>query len=237
MHDKMHPPGLGAMTDGHRKVLALTHAMDGSQHGRLKRTASRVPCAGGCPGWRDRHASAYADGSRACGHDDGCWAGTYACSRVDPHAGGGVISDARSPGPISTPSGAGAEVGERFVDGHRSFTDLRPVNTRRMSRRPTSQRYGWAGDRSNRRSFHAGRHKSSRHAAARFILCAERLLWSGDAASVRAVFGLFHSPPGGPVRECRGAVPAPHAVHTCGKLCGLRSVADARGTRDGTRSR
>jgi hypothetical protein len=96
VHDKMHPPGFGAKADGCRKVLALTHAMDRGQQGRLKRTTSRVPCADGWPEWRGRHGSACADGSRAYGHDGGCWADTYACSRVVPHAGGGVISDARS---------------------------------------------------------------------------------------------------------------------------------------------
>jgi len=57
------------------------------------------------------------------------------------------------PGLRSASKCAGSKVGERVVDGHRSFTDLRPVNTRQVSRRPTPQRYGRVGSRSNRRSY------------------------------------------------------------------------------------
>jgi hypothetical protein len=166
VHDKMRPPGFDAMADGRGEVLAGAHAMDRSQQRRLRQTASRVPCADGWPEWHGRHASACAGGSRACGHGGGCWAGTYACSRVVPHAGGGVISDPSFPPRIGAPSGAVAQVWERGFDGHRSFTDLRPVNTRRVSRRPTSQRYGRAGDRSNRRTygFHTPRVQPTRRA-------------------------------------------------------------------------
>jgi len=121
-----------------------------------------------------------------------------------------------------TPSGADPMVGGRSFDGHRSFTDLRPVNTRRMSRRPTCQRYGRAGDRSNRRAYAATHRVSSRHAETGFILCPERLLWSGDAASVRAVFGLFHSPPRGRFRAFQGATTALHAVHTLWKTMWMK---------------
>jgi hypothetical protein len=107
-------------------------------------------------------------------------------------------------------------VGERSFDGHRSFTDLRPVNTRRVSRRPTSQRYGRAADRSNRRAYAPTHRVSSRHAVTEFILCSERLLWSGDAASVRAVFGLFHSSPGVEFDDFKG----PARAHAPCTLCG-----------------
>jgi hypothetical protein len=132
--------------------------------------------------------------------------------------------------------GAGAKVGGRSFDGHRSFTDLRPVNTRRVSRRPTSPRYGRTGDRSNRRAYAATHRVSSRHAAADFILCSERLLWSGDAASVRAVFGLFHSSSRGRIRRFQGDRSGPRAVHTLWITMWIRSVTDARGTHDGAGS-
>ena len=189
--------------------------MDRGQQ-RLRQTAWRGPCAGGLPRWRGRHAYACEDGSRAYGHGGGCWADTYACSRVVPHAGGGVISGDRFPVSDRLPDGADAMVGERVVDGHRSFTDLRPVNTRQLSRRPTSQPYGRAGDRSNRRPYVQAQRVSSRHAERSFTVCAKRLLWSDDAASVRAVFGLFHSPPGGRYSESKG----PNRPHTPYTRCG-----------------
>jgi hypothetical protein len=117
---------------------------------------------------------------------------------------------------IALPYGSDAMVGERVVDGHRSFTDLRPVNTRQMSRRPTSQPYGRAGDRSNRRPYVQAQRVSSRHAGCSFTVCVKRLLWSGDAASVRAVFGLFHSPPGGRYQESKG----PNRCRTPYTRCG-----------------
>ena len=115
---------------------------------------------------------------------------------------------------IALPYGSDAKVGERVVDGHRSFTDLRPVNTRQMSRRPTSQPYGRARNRSNRRPYASAERVSSRHAEGSFSVCPKRLLWSSDAASVRAVFGLFHSPPGGRYSASKGQNSASHAVHT-----------------------
>ena len=101
VNDQVRPAGFGAKADGRRKVLAVAHAMDRSQQRRLRPTASRGPCAGGSPGWRDRHAYACGDGSRAYGHDDDCWAGKCACSRVVPHAGGGVIFRPSRPSPGS----------------------------------------------------------------------------------------------------------------------------------------
>lgn len=90
MHHHVRPAGFPASTDGLRKVLAVAHAMDRCQQGQLRPTASRVPCADATTGWRGPRECACADGSRACGHADGCWAGTYACSRVVPHESGGL---------------------------------------------------------------------------------------------------------------------------------------------------
>ncbi len=144
VHNKARPPGFGATADGRREVLAGAHAMDRGQQERLRPTALRDPCGDGSPGWRGRRASACAGGSRACGHDGGCSAGTYACSRVVPHAGGG--SQLRRPLRVrmGTSPGCRCHRGKRAVDGHRSFTDLRPVNTRRMSRK-TDRHNGTGG--------------------------------------------------------------------------------------------
>lgn len=48
----------------------------------LRRTARRDPCGVGRRGWRDRRGCAYAGGTRGSWPGDGCWAGTYACSRL-----------------------------------------------------------------------------------------------------------------------------------------------------------
>lgn len=45
----------------------------------VRQSATRGPCRDVRTRSRDRHASAYADGSRARVHDDGCSAGTSAC--------------------------------------------------------------------------------------------------------------------------------------------------------------
>lgn len=47
----------------------------------LRLRARRDPCGADRKGWPDPRASAYAAGSRASSHDDGCWAGRCACSQ------------------------------------------------------------------------------------------------------------------------------------------------------------
>ena len=51
----------------------------------IRPRASRGPCGDARRGSRDRRASTSAGGSRACGRDDGCWAGRCACSRCSPY--------------------------------------------------------------------------------------------------------------------------------------------------------
>ena len=70
----------------------------------LRPTAWRDPCGGATPGSSGRRGCACEGGSRASWHDDGCSAGTYACSR---DVSSRVIGD-RGP--------------ESGVDGHRSPT-------------------------------------------------------------------------------------------------------------------
>ncbi len=56
----------------------------------IRRPDGCGPCDGATPEWRDRRGCASADGNRASCGDDGCSAGTYACSRVgSPGVGGG----------------------------------------------------------------------------------------------------------------------------------------------------
>jgi hypothetical protein len=151
VHDEMRPPGSGAPPDGHREVLAGSHAMDRSQQDDLGRQlrASLAPTAGqdGATGARPHaQAEAVLTGTaavvrlvRTLAHE---W---FLTQGVESSQATAFWSGSRHM------SWCHHHRRKRAVDGHRSFTDLRPVNTRRVSRRPTSQRYGRAGDRSNRR--------------------------------------------------------------------------------------
>lgn len=48
---------------------------------RLRQTALRGPCGAAPTESRARRGCSSERGNRACGHDDGCWAGRCACSR------------------------------------------------------------------------------------------------------------------------------------------------------------
>lgn len=70
---------------GGREVRTRTEPVPRGQHGvGLRRRARCGPWRGVPTRWRDRHESAYADGSRGSWPDDGCSAGKYACSRGSP---------------------------------------------------------------------------------------------------------------------------------------------------------
>jgi hypothetical protein len=156
VHDEMRPSGLGAAADGRREVLAGSHAMDRSQQDDLGRQLrATLAATAGQDG---------ATGARAHAQAEAVLAGTAAVVRLVRTLAhewfltqGVESSRATVPGSGSRHmSGCHHHRWKRAIDGHRSFTDLRPVNTRRVSRRPTSQRYGRAGDRSNRRPLRDG---------------------------------------------------------------------------------
>ena len=62
--------------------------------------AARAPWSGGLRGWRVRRGCACATGSRGSWPDDGCWAGTCACSLVGSSGGRSAV-----PGPQETGAG------------------------------------------------------------------------------------------------------------------------------------
>lgn len=62
-------------------------ARGNTSYRRVRRTAGSDPCGDDPPGWRGRRGYACGCGSRGCGYDDGCSAGTCACSwDVLPHS-------------------------------------------------------------------------------------------------------------------------------------------------------
>ena len=111
----------------------------------VRRPGSCGPCADGSTGWRDRHGSACAGGSRAPCDGDGCSAGTYACSRLflrrfrgmsTPHG----VSAGRSTG---TARPRGRRVADR---GHAAPVDWeRPANGTRRAKWGSNPRAAPAG--------------------------------------------------------------------------------------------
>jgi hypothetical protein len=64
--------------------LSTAPARKGWRTQRLRRRGACGPCRDGPRGWSALRACASAVGNRASSHDDGCSAGTYACSRRSP---------------------------------------------------------------------------------------------------------------------------------------------------------
>ena len=100
----------------------------------VRRPGSCGPCGDGPTGWRDRHGSACAGGSRAPCDGDGCSAGTYACSRLflrrfrgmsTPHG----VGAGRSTGTARPRSRQVADRGHAApVDGERPANGTRRAN-------------------------------------------------------------------------------------------------------------
>jgi hypothetical protein len=109
----------------------------------VRRPGSCGPCGDGSTGWRDRHGSACAGGSRAPCDGDGCSAGTYACSRLflrrfrgmsTPHGVG--AGPGSGPQRSGTSAGTARPRGRQVADrGHAAPVDReRPANgTRRAN--------------------------------------------------------------------------------------------------------
>ena len=132
----------GASPLTHRAAEAVSggEAVDSGEQRRVpralavRRPGSCGPCGDGPTGWRDRHGSACAGGSRAPCDGDGCSAGTYACSRLflrrfrgmsTPHG----VGAGRSTG---TARPRGRQVADRGhaapVDGERPANGTRRAN-------------------------------------------------------------------------------------------------------------
>ena len=72
--------------------------VNGGEVTSVRRPGGCGPCGDATPGWRGRRGCASADGNRASCDDDGCSAGTYACSRVCSPGVGGVTRPVLGPG-------------------------------------------------------------------------------------------------------------------------------------------
>ena len=143
----------GASPLTHRAAEAVSggEAVDSGEQRRVpralavRRPGSCGPCDDGPTGWRDRHGSACAGGSRAPCDGDGCSAGTYACSRLflrrfrgmsTPHG----VSAGRSTG---TARPRGRQVADR---GHAAPVDgERPANGTRRAKWGSNPRAAPAG--------------------------------------------------------------------------------------------
>ena len=121
----------GASPLAHRAAETVSggEAVDSGEQRRVpralavRRPGSCGPCGDGPTGWRDRHGSACAGGSRAPCDGDGCSAGTYACSRLflrrfrgmsTPHGvGAGLFRFNRHRPPARPPGGGSWTCGTR----------------------------------------------------------------------------------------------------------------------------
>ena len=181
---------------------------------RLRQTVLCDPCDDVPRGSPGRHGCASADGTRGSAHDGGCWAGKYACSRLDLPV---LARQVRLvPGPMAASRPSFGVTGERHAKlthtGGRPYRDYappdRPDKLGATCRPPNATR---------------------RHAGHGEMLAHGRILWHGPAlVSVRALGWPDGSgSPTAPREICRPSVASAAVrrtfVHSCGQPCGCRS--------------
>ncbi len=115
----------------------------------VRPTARRDPYDGGRPGWRDLPGSASAAGSRGSWPGGGCWAGTYACSRLSTPTSNGwhcsqycwSVSNPSGPPARGIPTVRGNCRGQHEPAGnHRMVSRVRTAALAGQTRRPGTDR-------------------------------------------------------------------------------------------------
>ena len=185
-----------------REVLAVAHAMDRGQQGRLRQTASRVLCAGDCAKMA-RPARVRMRRRKPCLRARRRLLGWYVrlLTSGSSRRGWSHLRRSLPRSRIGLPiHGSDAEVGER--DCRRPPLVHRSTSCEHAADVAKTDVHNGTGGLVTGQTDAPTRSAQLRVQPTRRVrahsVCAKRLLWSGDAASVRAVFGLFHSSaPGG----------------------------------------
>ena len=124
MDDHGRPASTHAAAHRPFEIYGTAQSVRRGEHA-IRQRARCGPCDGGQPGWRGRHGSAYAAGSRGSSPGAGCSAGRSACSRGTPRTSGRytvyVLDDAvtGSGGPCRCSGGAD----ERFPSRRPSWCE------------------------------------------------------------------------------------------------------------------